>query len=223
MKRFKKITLYIVGFFLFYLFIGYLFHWVIFPEPEVNISAFFQPGDTLYSHAEKIRLTVIKQEAGKVYCYLEAEAHAPGPPMHIHSGFDEVFKVDHGELSVMVNGKKRTLNAGEKYIIEKGPLVACLKIVPLEKLIKTNLPLISEIAFSLARLKISEADSWRITVKKRQTNLKTSEIIESIANMINWGEVNLKFPKYEIRIEIVRNLTGITVMTPDFEISMSKY
>ena len=120
MKRFKKITLYIVGFFLFYLFIGYLFHWVIFPEPEVNISAFFQPGDTLYSHAEKIRLTVIKQEAGKVYCYLEAEAHAPGPPMHIHSGFDEVFKVDHGELSVMVNGKKRTLNAGEKYIIEKG-------------------------------------------------------------------------------------------------------
>lgn len=111
----------------------------------------------------------------------------------------------------------------QKYIEEKGPLVACLKIVPLEKVIKTNITLINETALSLAKTKISKTDSWRITVKKRQTNLRTAEIIECIANKINWGEVNLKSPKYEIRVEIIRNLTGITVMTPDFEIRMSKY
>jgi mannose-6-phosphate isomerase-like protein (cupin superfamily) len=120
MKKLKKILLYVISFILLYLFIGYLLHLLIFPETEVRISEFFQPGDTLYISAEKIQLTVIKQEPGKVFCHLEAEAHAPGPPMHIHSGFDEVFKVDAGELSVIVDGDKRTLKAGEKYTIEQG-------------------------------------------------------------------------------------------------------
>ena len=37
-------------------------------------------------------------------------------------------------------------------------------------------------------------------------------MIESIAEKINWGVVNLKNPDYEVRVEIIRDLTGISVM-----------
>ena len=68
-----------------------------------------------------------------------------------------------------------------EYIAEKGPLVACLKIVPLEILIKTNLPNIIAYVKEAAPTKISPTDSWRISVNKRQTNLGTREVIEEVA------------------------------------------
>jgi tRNA(Ser,Leu) C12 N-acetylase TAN1 len=107
-----------------------------------------------------------------------------------------------------------------QYIKEKGFLVACLKIVPIERLIKTDLTKITEIAVSLAKKKILSTHSWKVHVRKRQTNLGTFEVIEKVAAEINWGVVNLTKPNFEIRIEIVRDLTGISVMEPRFELSM---
>ncbi|MFX0086073.1 MAG: THUMP domain-containing protein [Candidatus Hodarchaeota archaeon] len=105
-----------------------------------------------------------------------------------------------------------------QYTKTNGPLVACLKIVPLESLFKTNMDNIVENAVSLAQLKIKPNHSWRIRVKKRQTNLRTSCVIENIAKKVNWGVVNLTNPNYEIRVEIIRDLTGISVMEPKFEL-----
>lgn len=110
-----------------------------------------------------------------------------------------------------------------KYIESEGPLIACLKIVPLEKLIKTDLAKISEVILILAEEKILPRNSWMIRVHKRQTMLRSSQVIERVAENINWGTVNLNNPDFEIRIEIIRDLTGITVMKPNFEIRMSKY
>ncbi len=110
-----------------------------------------------------------------------------------------------------------------EYISEKGPLIACLKIVPLETLIKTNLPTIVTYAKEGAQAKIQPTNSWKISVNKRQTNLGTMQVIEKVAEEIDWGTVNLKDPDFEIRIEIIRDLTGISVMRPDTEISMVKY
>ncbi|MFX1514793.1 MAG: THUMP domain-containing protein [Promethearchaeota archaeon] len=109
-----------------------------------------------------------------------------------------------------------------QYIKEKGPLVACLKIVPLERLFKTNLIEIVENSVSLARSKILPAHTWRINVRKRQTNLRTVQVIENIAEKINWGVVNLTSPDFEIRVEIIRDLTGISVMEPHMEISLAR-
>ncbi|MFX0171261.1 MAG: THUMP domain-containing protein [Candidatus Hodarchaeota archaeon] len=114
------------------------------------------------------------------------------------------------------------INRIREYIDTEGPLIACLKIVPLEKLIKTRLSLIIEHALSLARLKIKPNNSWKIHVRKRQTNLRSSQVIEKVAELINWGKVKLSDPDFEIRIEIIRNITGVTVMEPHFEISMVK-
>ncbi len=120
MKNAKKVILYLLSVILLYLMVGYLFHWVIFPEPEVDVSNYFQPGHVFYSQMEGFKQTVLKQEDGKVYCKVEVEPHAPGPPLHIHSGFDELFEIQSGELSILVDGKKITLNPGETHFIEKG-------------------------------------------------------------------------------------------------------
>lgn len=110
-----------------------------------------------------------------------------------------------------------------EYIEEKGPLVACLKIVPLECLIKTDLQEIVLKAAEMAKLKILPSNSWRITVNKRQSNLGTFQVINEVAEEINWGTVNLENYELEVRIEIIRDLTGISIMKPSSEISMVKY
>ena len=110
-----------------------------------------------------------------------------------------------------------------EYIKDKGPLVVCLKIVPLECIIKTDLTQIVIQASEKARLKILPSNSWRLTVNKRQSNLRTFQVINEVAEEINWGTVNLINPDLEIRIEIIRDLTGISIMKPGSEISMAKY
>jgi len=110
-----------------------------------------------------------------------------------------------------------------EYIKKEGPLVACLKIVPLECLIKTDLPQIVLQVLEKARAKISASNSWRLTVNKRQSSLRTFQVINEVAADINWGTVDLTNPDLEIRIEIIRDLTGISVFKPDSEISMAKY
>lgn len=114
------------------------------------------------------------------------------------------------------------LNQINEYINEKGPLVACLKIVPLEVLIKTDLSKIISHSKRLAESKIKQSNTWRITVNKRHTKFHTQEVVERVADEINWGTVKLKDPDFEIRIEIVRDLTGISVMNPKIELSMMK-
>ncbi|MFX1285212.1 MAG: THUMP domain-containing protein [Promethearchaeota archaeon] len=116
----------------------------------------------------------------------------------------------------------RIIDEIRQYIQKKGPLVACLKIVPLERLMRTDLPKIVENVISLAKIKILPTNSWKIHVRKRQTNLKTSQIVEKVAEKINWGNVNLTTPDLEIRIEIVRDLTGISILHPQAVLSMAK-
>ena len=111
----------------------------------------------------------------------------------------------------------------KEYLTENGPLLACLKIVPLECLIKTDLPQIIIQASERARIKILPSNSWRLTVNKRQSNLRTFQVINEVAKEISWGVVNLTNPDLEIRIEIIRDLTGISVMKPGSEISMANY
>ncbi len=103
-----------------YLVIGYLFHAVLFPEQKPDIATYFTPGDVFYSKTEKIKQTVVKQEKGFVYCTASIEPFAPGPPEHVHHGFDEVFEITNGELSLLVNGEVKKIRPGDKLHIPKG-------------------------------------------------------------------------------------------------------
>lgn len=103
-----------------YLVIGYLLHAVIFPEKKPEVSSYFKPGQFFFSSKEGAKQTIVKQENGIVYCKAEVGPHADGPPMHIHTDFDETFEIENGELSVWVNGEVKKLKPGEKIFIPKG-------------------------------------------------------------------------------------------------------
>ncbi|MCE3281269.1 MAG: hypothetical protein K0Q66_6 [Chitinophagaceae bacterium] len=103
-----------------YLLIGYFLHLVVFPEQKPEVSTYFTPGQVFYSKAEGFRQTVVKQENGRVYCALEIEPFADGPPKHIHTGFDETFALSKGMLSVWVDGKVVRLQPGDTLFVPRG-------------------------------------------------------------------------------------------------------
>jgi len=119
-KIIKKTAMYLLVGIAFYIVAGNLFHRIIFPEKKPGIATWFKPGQQLYSKTEGFRQTVIKQENGYVHCTLEMEPYAAGPPKHIHTGFDETFQIENGELTVWVNGGIHKIRPGEVLPIPKG-------------------------------------------------------------------------------------------------------
>jgi mannose-6-phosphate isomerase-like protein (cupin superfamily) len=120
LKIIKNMVLYTIVLIFGYLAIGYFLHLGIFPEKKPNVSTYFKPGHVYYSKVEGFRQTVMKQENGLVHCSLEIEPYAPGPPKHIHSGFDEYFEVENGELSVWMDGEIKKIKTGEILHVPKG-------------------------------------------------------------------------------------------------------
>ncbi|MES2747660.1 MAG: cupin domain-containing protein [Bacteroidota bacterium] len=119
-KIIKKTAMYFFIAIASYLAIGYLFHLVIFPEKKPDVKTYFKPGQTFYSKSEGFKQTVIKQENGHVYCSLEVEPFADGPPKHVHSNFDEQFEIANGELTLWIDGKIVKLHPGEKVFVPRG-------------------------------------------------------------------------------------------------------
>lgn len=120
MKKIKKtLKVFLIGI-VAYLAIGHLLHRVIFPEKIPDISTYFQPGDVFKSEYEGLTQTVIKQENGLVWCKVELAPHADGPPLHIHTSFDENFESGDKAISLVVNQDTMILQPGESYHIPKG-------------------------------------------------------------------------------------------------------
>lgn len=119
-KVFKTISMSLLIALAGYLAVGYFLHLVIFPEVKPQVSTYFKPHDVFYSKVEGFKQYVEKQENGYVYCSLEIEPLAEGPPKHIHTGFDEVFEVSSGELTLWINGEIKRIRPGEKMLIPKG-------------------------------------------------------------------------------------------------------
>ena len=116
----KRIAMYLLIALSLYLTIGYLFHLVLFPEKKPKVSTYFKPDVEFYSAVEGFRQKVIKQENGIVYCSLQVEPFAAGPPEHIHTDFDEYVEIHNGELSLLINGEVKKIHPGEKVHIPKG-------------------------------------------------------------------------------------------------------
>ena len=88
------------------------------------------------------------------------------------------------------------------------------KIYPIDGVVETNLDLIKEKAIELLnnRTKLDiEPKPFRISVRKRQTTLKTSEIIPIIADEIK-NPVSLQDYHYNIQIEIIGDVSGIAIL-----------
>ena len=103
-----------------YIIIGNLAHYVIFPEDLPDIATYFQPGDRYISEWERLEQKVLRLEGDRLYVDLLIHPHSPGPPEHIHTGFEEVFEVTSGTLSFLLDGEKHILQSGESIIVPPG-------------------------------------------------------------------------------------------------------
>ena len=89
----------------------------VFPAATPDYANYFKPGDKLVSRFEGFDQTVISINGDWMNTRLEVAPGAAGPPEHFHSDFEERFTVKSGTLSILVNGEKKTLKAGESLSI----------------------------------------------------------------------------------------------------------
>ena len=113
-------------------------------------------------------------------------------------------------------------NIREKIVDEPWSIRYCLRIIPIEQVVDTNLEEISTQVFSLMK-KVNEKESYRITIEKRNSDISSTEIISKIADSIT-NKVSLEKPDWIVLVEILGNKTGVSVLKSDdiFSLEMSK-
>ncbi|WP_449461788.1 THUMP domain-containing protein [Tardisphaera miroshnichenkoae] len=84
------------------------------------------------------------------------------------------------------------------------------KMVPIEKVVSTNLNDITRAARELEN-ELSQCDSFRVTVVRRGSILEGEKIISEVASLFSQS-VNLESPSCVLLIEVVGELTGVTVL-----------
>ena len=101
----------------------------------------------------------------------------------------------------------------EKALSNPWYFIFILKIIPIHATTDTEIQNIKKLALELAEKFLAENDTYRITIRKRLTDLRSKEIIGEIAPFIK-NKVNLEKPDKIIWIEIVGRVTGISVIEP---------
>ena len=96
----------------------------------------------------------------------------------------------------------------------------CLRIIPIQKIVETNLEKIEECISSISD-KIEDNESYRILIEKRNSDISSKEIITKIANGIK-NKVSLDFPDKIILIEILGIVTGISILKKSDILSLEK-
>lgn len=95
-----------------------------------------------------------------------------------------------------------------------------LRIIPVEATVPTELVEIVETVLRLAE-KIPEDDSFRVTLEKRRTKLRSREVIDAVAEKID-RKVDLGEPDWVVLVEIVGKRTGIAVVPREGILSIQK-
>jgi len=96
----------------------------------------------------------------------------------------------------------------------------CLRVIPIQKIVETNLEKIKECISSISD-KIEDNESYRILIEKRNSDISSKEIITNIANQIK-NKVSLDFPDKIILIEILGIVTGISLIKKSDILSLEK-
>lgn len=96
----------------------------------------------------------------------------------------------------------------------------CLRIIPIQKITETKIESIEEEITDLIKL-ISNGESYRISIEKRNSNISSQELISRIAKKIE-NKVSLEFPDKIILIEVLGNKTGIAIVKKEDILSVEK-
>ena len=95
-----------------------------------------------------------------------------------------------------------------------------LRIIPIEKVVHTDPEQIKMAALELTT-RLSEEETFRVTVEKRFTNMHSRDIIEAVAANIK-NKVDLEKPDKILLIEVLGGFTGLSLVKSSDVISVLK-
>jgi tRNA acetyltransferase TAN1 len=95
-----------------------------------------------------------------------------------------------------------------------------LRIIPVEKVVHTELEEIKTAALELAA-KMAETETFRVTVEKRFTGIHSHDIIEAVATNVK-NQVNLESPDRVLLIEVLGAYSGVSLLKPSDLLSVQK-
>jgi tRNA acetyltransferase TAN1 len=95
-----------------------------------------------------------------------------------------------------------------------------LRIIPIEKVVRTYLDEIKRAATELAA-KIGENETFRVTVEKRFTSVHSRDFIEAAAADIQ-RKADLENPDKILLIEVIGGLTGMSLIKPSDVLAVVK-
>jgi tRNA acetyltransferase TAN1 len=96
-----------------------------------------------------------------------------------------------------------------------------LKLVPIQYRTNSSIEKMKDI-MGIFNEQIGEDDTWRITLRRRHSQLSREEIIHSLADIITNGSVRLEDPDYYIIVEILGKWSYLS-LSPISGISVSHY
>jgi mannose-6-phosphate isomerase-like protein (cupin superfamily) len=77
-----------------------------------HTHALLAPGEGELIEVAGNRIRIIVASPSQLVCDYSAAPHFPGPPLHVHPGFDETYLVLEGRLQVTVGDEHRELEPG---------------------------------------------------------------------------------------------------------------
>ncbi|MBA4454701.1 MAG: RNA methyltransferase, partial [Nitrosopumilaceae archaeon] len=84
----------------------------------------------------------------------------------------------------------------------------CLRIIPMQKFVDTDIEKIDETVSEISN-SITEDDTYRISIEKRNSQMVSQELIKKIAEKFK-NKVSLENPDKIIQIEILGGKTGVS-------------
>lgn len=94
------------------------------------------------------------------------------------------------------------------------------RILPILSWVKTNVnAIVSEVEDQKDRM--SADDSFRVTIEKRRTGLRSLEVIEPVAAVID-NPVDLENPDWVILVEILGDRTGVSIVRAEALFNVQK-
>ena len=129
-------------------------------------------------------------------------------PLIMNSSIDGIMLVNTFLNPIYVIHKLRKMLKKDRNLMN-----FIMKLVPIERVVETSLDLINLAVKDTLKLKkkITRKGSFAVQIQKRSSDLSNKEIIDYITEGMNF-KVNLKNPRWIIRIEIIGNVTGVSIL-----------
>lgn len=129
-------------------------------------------------------------------------------PLIIHSSIPGILLITSKLDPFIVIHKLREILAKDPTFFQ-----FVLKLVPIERVIESDIEMIKMTVESLLeeKRKLTKRGKYAVQIKRRSTDLDRNQIIEAVTEKIH-NKVDLRNPDWIVKIEIIGNITGISII-----------